>query len=143
MLICCSCATFQVKSPSRDEMRSKVYKRVSLETLLSDKAIYHGRYVQTEGIFNCRFEELAVFYENTYTFDDTVVKWREFCGLWLEFNYDEPSYRGCVDSLRQKYVSVKGFFDTTKKGHVGGCYLASLTNAFDFQIVNSGNDSNQ
>lgn len=133
-LLLFSCVSTRVVSPTLVEMRAKSYEIVSLENLLKEKASFHGKYVQTEGFFNCGNEEQAIYYDIVYTYNDSTIRFREYCGLWLEFNYNDPSNCKCQDSVNKKFVTVRGYFDTTKKGHVGGCYRASLINAFDMSI---------
>lgn len=117
------------------ELRKFHFAEVSLQELIENKAFYHGKLVETSGYARFGFEESAIYYDMDIPTLDSVQKFRNECGLWIKFvQQDSPDFRNLV-TLNDKLVKVKGLFDTTKTGHVGGCYRAELTDAFDLVIL--------
>ena len=130
-----SCKTANVYTPSLAELNLNKFAKIPLEELLKNKGRYHGQFIETEGFFHSAAEETAIYYNSDVYFNGkAVAKYRQGCGLWLDFY---PSYPFPNHSFDSVLVSVRGFFDTTKTGHVGGCYYAALTNAYQMEVVNN------
>jgi hypothetical protein len=129
LILFTACRTTKAYKPTTADINTKQYKEVSLQHLLQSKGLYHGQYIQTKGLFQFRFEESAIYYDTIFSYGDTTIKYRDYCGLWIELN-TYMTYHQILDSLKDKLVTFKGYFDTTKTGHVGGCYRATLTDAF-------------
>ena len=135
IIIAESCHSTKLYSPSFTELNNKKYEKVSIEDLTDNRGRYHGLYVETSGyILQSNEVRTLSFDRNLITTDGTITV-REFCCLWLEFNTNYPYYRQYPDSLNNRLVSIKGYFDTTNLGHVSGCYAASLTKAFDLKVI--------
>jgi hypothetical protein len=134
LIIFTSCKTTKIYRPTIEELNTKIYVEVSLQELLQNKERYHGQFVQTKGIFHFGFEECAIYYDMNIVLGDTIIKQTEYCGLWIEFKIHDPLHSSYPDSLKNKFVTVRGYYDTTRKGHVGGCYQATLSNTYDLKI---------
>lgn len=141
-----SCRNTKTYTPSIGELNSKKYVKVSLQELFENKELYHGQIIETEGYYHFGFEESAIYLENEFTSQSTRVSLKDStmlfpdaCGIWIEFNINHPFYQHYPDSLSHQLVVVKGLFDTTKTGHVGGCYRAALTHTFGMNIARKEN----
>jgi hypothetical protein len=147
LAILVSCETTRVYRPTVGELNSKNYVRVSLQELYEYKGKYHGQIVETAGFFRFGFEESAIYLGNEFGINSLLVSLKDStrlfgdaCGIWIDFNLNHPFHQHYPpDSLKRQLVVVKGLFDTTRLGHVGGCYRATLTDTYSIRIVGKAN----
>jgi len=101
---------------------------IPLYDLLSNKALYHKKMIQTEGYYLQAFEISALYHEFQIDVWNDNKKHYDFGnGLWIDFDHKKfkyPSY----ESVQKRIITVKGIFDTTETGHMG-IYVAGLTRA--------------
>jgi hypothetical protein len=135
-IIAFSCKTSKILRPTIAELNARTYIVISLQDLMQNKEKYHGHFVETQGHFLLGSERRAIYSYMDIPIGDTIIEYRDFCGLWIVPNVNHPFSYSIPDSLQNRLVRLKGYFDTTKHGHIGACYEATLSNAFDFKIIN-------
>ncbi|WP_153800592.1 hypothetical protein [Foetidibacter luteolus] len=122
------------KELTLDELNELKVIKLPLGELLENKALYHGQYIQTEGYFESCFERSALYYNHQVKLGDTIIEVKARPELWVRFNYRISLSSAGLDSLRNRLVEVKGFFDTTGKGHLN-YYEAELKNIYSIRPV--------
>ncbi len=102
----------------------KTVPYLSIDDLISNKAKYHGQYIQTAGFYRQGFEESAIYYVEHLQHSNPTIKLKEIGkGLWIDFNHNKVSMV-TLDSIQDKLVIVRGIFDTT---HLG-IYVGKIKN---------------
>jgi hypothetical protein len=101
--------------------KRQVVRKISLQELILHKGKYHGHLVETQGFFHERFEERAIYYK------DKPNDKNPSNALWIYFSAKSRRTLN-LNSLQNKYVTLVGVVDTSKRGHVDA-YPCSLFNA--------------
>jgi len=117
-----------------EQIGSMPFLFVDVNDLVKNKSKYHGKWVETEAYFSKGFEKSELSYDSTIMTTDGTLTFRVPNALWVEFHYSHPYYQKVPDSINHKLVRVRGFFDTTKTGHLG-YYSAELSEAYFMKIV--------
>lgn len=99
------------KTPSIAELQAKPFIKIGLRELLTNKSLYHGKYVETEGSCSSNFERSALYYDTIFKQIDGGIKYRMYGdALWVDFH---PAYIYHRDSLQHKIIRVRGYFDSS------------------------------
>ena len=133
-----TCKTTKEVSLSIADLDNKPIEVVQINDLVTKKSTYHGKWVETEGYYSFGFEKSELSYDLALTLDGNL-KFRVYNAIWVEFHHSHPYYFRHPDSINHKFVRVRGYFDTTKTGHLGS-YSSEITNTYLMQILK--NDSN-
>lgn len=99
--------------------------KISIAELADNYKKYQGQYIETTGKFHQAFEEFAIYTNKNF--------WTgEARGFWLgtvkELNIDNAS----LEKMNCKQITIKGFIDTTSKGHLSS-YLATIRRIYFWQ----------
>src|SRR5690349_15722072 len=105
-----SCKTTKVYSPKLEIVKSQNYEFVPMNKLMEQTSKYHGHYIETKGYFHYAFEECGIYYDIEFSSNDTIIKFRDPCGLWVDFHSSLPVYRAssALDSIQNKTITVRG-----------------------------------
>ena len=107
---------------------------VEINDLVSNKSKYHGKWVETEAFYSFGFEKSGLSYDSTIKTLDGYMKFRIHNAIWVEFISSHPYAQNLPDSLNNNLVRLRGYYDTTKTGHMG-LYSAELTHTYFLKTV--------
>jgi hypothetical protein len=107
---------------------------VPINNLVSNKSKYHGKWVETEAYFSFGFEESGLSYDSLIKTLDGVMKFRIHNAIWIDFISSHPFSQKLPDSINNNFVRLRGYYDTTKTGHMG-LYSAELTHTYFLMTV--------
>ncbi len=119
-----ACEVSKTHRIAKTQCEKASFLPLKFSDLIHNKAKYHGTLVETQGY--CRFG----FERSRLRFDTVSFSWDRdsdylsyYSDIWLEFG-PSVSYK-TLDSLNEKFVIVKGLYDTSKHGHIGA-YFAEI-----------------
>jgi hypothetical protein len=107
---------------------------VPINNLVSNKSQYHGKWVETEAYYSFGFENSGLSYDSLIKTLDGDMKFRIHNAIWVEFISSHPYSQNLPDSINNKLVRLRGYYDTTKTGHMG-LYSAELTHTYFLMTV--------
>lgn len=127
-------SAYQVAKPVNKPTDIHIYE-VNLEKLINRIGDYHGKTVQTSGLFFSGFEtsELrpaaAVLDSNTQQFNFRI---KSLPGIWVipdlnRLNYDSLE-KFISNKNRMVLITLQGTIDSSKTGHMG-CCAGAIVNA--------------
>jgi hypothetical protein len=79
---------------------------------------YHGKFIETNGIFHSGFEDCSLSSSNDFNSNYRQMFW---LNISEELNIDLPSY----SKLNGKNIKIRGKIDTASRGHLSQ-YLATI-----------------
>ena len=99
--------------------------KISISDLADDYKKYQGQYIETTGRFYQTFEEFAIYTNKNF--------WTgERQGFWLNPAQDLKISNQSLEKMNGKRITIKGFIDTTSKGHLSS-YLATIRRIYFWQ----------
>jgi hypothetical protein len=95
---------------------------ISFENLAQNSKNYHGKYIDTKGLFGQSFEHFGLC-------PDTLQLSKHPGCFWLDLNPDLKLNHDDLRRMNGKVIRLKGLVDTTRKGHVNS-YLATISDIY-------------
>lgn len=120
ILVICSCENspeLTIKTSGIDTAIKPI--KVSLSELVIHYKNYQGKYIETSGEFHTAFEEFAIY-------TDKSLMTGEAGGFWLNADKSLEISRDSFYTMNGKRIIIRGFVDTTDKGHLE-MYLAAIS----------------
>ena len=99
--------------------------KTSISELADNYKKYQGQYIETTGKFYEAFEEFAIYTDKNFWTGETQGFW---LGTAKDLNIDNASF----EKMNGKRITIKGFIDTTSKGHLSS-YLATIRRIYFWQ----------
>jgi len=110
---------FQVQQP--DSIQAV---HVPISKLAINYKNYQGKYIETSGRFYQSFEEFAIYTDEPFT--------SERKGFWLDMDHRLKIDDDYFTKISGKRVIIKGYIDTSSKGHLG-LYQATIKGIYFWQ----------
>ena len=88
---------------------------VSFIDLAKNYKSYHGKYVETKGLFGQRFEHFGLCVDSSELTNGLRC-------FWLSLDKDLNITEEDLQRMNRKIVRLRGLFDTTHKGHLSSYY---------------------
>jgi hypothetical protein len=102
------------------------------DQLLDSASKYESKCIQIEGYLSLKFEDIAIYKSNK-----SRERMHSEKGYWLNFN---DSLISCIESnellLNKRKVIIKGFFTSTRKGHLNA-YSGEIDDVYHIQVINN------
>ena len=91
---------------------------VSFANLAQNYKNYHGKYIDTKGLFGQAFEHFGIC-------PDTFEPSKHPGCFWLDLNPELKLGHDDLEKMNGKIIRLKGILDTTHKGHLNS-YLGTI-----------------
>lgn len=110
-MVMTACSETQVYKVS--EYNTQNYKSVELDDILDDPESYHGKKIETEGIFTFEFENVGLYNSSRNSRGHDYEN-----AVWLNFHSDLIISEEELKKIANQWITVKGTFDSNDKGHL-------------------------
>lgn len=116
-LFCCKAPTKLKYSVLKIDSTIKPAK-ISINNLVKNYKLYHGKYIETSGRFYESFENFSIMKDK----DSSTERLKRF---WLELDKNLKFGKRSLENMNGNRIIIKGMIDTTDKGHLSQ-YLATI-----------------